>query len=169
MSFLNKYKKQFDDAKNKYIPSETQKPDSHPSPQPPAAPTESLTPAVPPGWAAQWDPTAARWTYTDSSTGKTQSEHPDPANYGGQSMPPGGPVLEKDGKPKKDEKGMLIGAAGGLATGAFGKMLIGKAKKKALKQAGMGGHSKHGGGHGGHGGHGGGEGSGSSSSGSDSD
>lgn len=51
-------------------------------------------------------------------------------------MPPGGPVLEKDGQPKKDKNGMLIGAAGGLATGAFGKMLIGKAKKKALKQAG---------------------------------
>ena len=51
-------------------------------------------------------------------------------------MPPGGPVLEKDGKPKNDTYGMLIGAAGGLATGAFGKKLIGKAKKKALKQAG---------------------------------
>ena len=45
-------------------------------------------------------------------------------------------MLEKDGKPKKDKNGMLVGAAGGLATGAFGKMLIGKAKKKALKQAG---------------------------------
>lgn len=45
-------------------------------------------------------------------------------------------MLEKDGQPKKDKNGMLIGAAGGLATGAFGKMLIGKAKKKALKQAG---------------------------------
>ena len=50
-------------------------------------------------------------------------------------MPPGGPVVE-DGKPKKDKNGMLIGAAGGLATGAFGKKLMGKAKKKALKQAG---------------------------------
>lgn len=45
-------------------------------------------------------------------------------------------MLEKDGKPKKDKDGMLIGAAGGLATGAFGKKLIGEAKKKAMKQAG---------------------------------
>lgn len=51
-------------------------------------------------------------------------------------MPPGGPVLDKDGKPKKDKNGMLIGAAGGLATGAFGAKLIGMAKKKALKSAG---------------------------------
>ena len=51
-------------------------------------------------------------------------------------MPPGGPVLEKDGKPKKDMNGMLVGAAGGLATGAFGKKLIGKAKKKAMKETG---------------------------------
>lgn len=51
-------------------------------------------------------------------------------------MPPGGPVLEKDGQPKKNKNGMLIGAAGGLATGAFGKKLMGHAKKKAMKQAG---------------------------------
>lgn len=97
---------------------------------------QNLTPAVPPGWTAQWDPHNNHWTYHEQSTGRTQPEHPDPANYGGQSMPPGGPVLEKDGKPKKDKNGMLIGAAGGLATGAFGKKLMGHAKKKAMKQAG---------------------------------
>lgn len=118
---------------------------------------QNLTPAVPPGWTASWDAPQNRWTYHELSTGRSQPEHPDPANYAGQSMPPGGPVLEKDGKPKKDKNGMLIGAAGGLATGAFGKKLMGHAKKKAMKQAGMGGHKSHGGhgGHGSHGGHGG--------------
>ena len=51
-------------------------------------------------------------------------------------MPPGGPVLDKDGKPKKNEKGLLIGAAGGVAGGVLGKKLMDKAKKKALKKAG---------------------------------
>lgn len=92
---------------------------------------QHLTPAVPPGWAATWDAPNNRWTYLEQSTGRTQIEHPDPANYGGQSMPPGGPVLDKDGKPKKDKNGLLIGAAGGLATGAFGAKLMGLAKKKA--------------------------------------
>ncbi|KAL9598428.1 MAG: hypothetical protein Q9219_004518 [cf. Caloplaca sp. 3 TL-2023] len=163
MSFLKKYKKQFEDAKEKYMPEE-KKPEATPAPSSEHAPTgptpdqQNLTPAVPPGWTATWDPAQTHWVYHEQATGRTQFEHPDPANYGGQSMPPGGPVLEKDGKPKKDRNGMLIGAAGGLATGAFGKKLMGHAKKKAMKQAGLGGHSSHGHhghhGHGGHGGHG---------------
>ncbi|KAL8823807.1 MAG: hypothetical protein Q9170_008313, partial [Blastenia crenularia] len=170
MSFLKKYKRQFEDAKDKYMPEEkkpegiitrpktlnyllnslyqnnivyqtitaSEPPSSEHAP-PSAAPEQqqNLTPAVPPGWTASWDATKNHWTYHEQSTGKTQTEHPDPANYGGQSMPPGGPVLEKDGQPKKDKNGMLIGAAGGLATGAFGKKLLGHAKKKALKQAGL--------------------------------
>ncbi|KAL8797612.1 MAG: hypothetical protein Q9182_007175, partial [Xanthomendoza sp. 2 TL-2023] len=142
MSFLKKYQKQFDDAKKKYMPDDSKKDEAHQNPtttsstshQPPPE-QQNLTPAVPPGWTATWDPTAAHWTYHNTTTGQTQSQHPDPANYGGQSMPPGGPVLEKDGKPKKDKNGMLIGAAGGLATGAFGAKLVGMAKKKALKSA----------------------------------
>ncbi|KAL8708812.1 MAG: hypothetical protein Q9220_006373 [cf. Caloplaca sp. 1 TL-2023] len=173
MSFLKKYKKQFEDAKEKYMPEEKKAeekaaPSSEHAPSSAAVPeqTQNLTPAVPPGWTANWDTSQNHWTYHEQATGKTQLEHPDPANYAGQSMPPGGPVLEKDGKPKKDKNGMLIGAAGGLATGAFGKKLMGHAKKKAMKQAGMGGHKSHGG-HGG--GHGGGESGSESSSGGGSD
>lgn len=112
----------------------TLNPQHHDSPNPPAehtgapppAGSQNLTPAVPPPWTTSWDPAASHWTYHNPTTGQTQLEHPDPANYAGQSMPPGGPVLEKDGKPKKDHNGMLIGAAGGLATGVFGKSLGGK-------------------------------------------
>ncbi|KAL8948448.1 MAG: hypothetical protein Q9222_005368 [Ikaeria aurantiellina] len=175
VSFLKKYKKQFEDAKDMYMPEE-KKAEEKAAPTSEHAPVpeqqQGLIPAVPPGWTANWDAHNNHWTYHEQATGKTQTEHPDPANYAGQSMPPGGPVLEKDGKPKRDKNGMLIGAAGGLATGAFGKKLMGHAKKKAMKQAGMGGHKSHGHGHGhGHGGgHGGGSGSGSSeSSSSDSD
>lgn len=42
-------------------------------------------------------------------------------------MPPGGPVLDKDGKPKKDKNGLLMGAAGGLAGGMLGKWAMKKA------------------------------------------
>ncbi|KAI9712593.1 MAG: hypothetical protein M1828_001659 [Chrysothrix sp. TS-e1954] len=152
MSFLKKYKKQFDSASekygvDKYMPKdkkeeEKEKPAASPIPE-----TAGLTPAVPPNWTATWSAEKSHWVYTDTTTGATQLTHPDPANYGGQSAPPGGPVLEADGKPKKDKEGMLIGAAGGLATGAFGKKLLGGAKKKAMKQAGMG-KAKHGGGSG---------------------
>ncbi|KAL8654435.1 MAG: hypothetical protein Q9210_001503 [Variospora velana] len=173
MSFLKKYKKQFEDAKGKYMPEEKKTEDYAPTGSTPEQ--QHLTPAVPPGWVATWDAPNNRWTYLEQPTGRTQIEHPDPANYGGQSMPPGGPVLDKDGKPKKDKNGLLIGAAGGLATGAFGAKLMGLAKKKAgslslpLPSDRMGGHSSHGhdshghgshghgshghGGHGGHGGH----------------
>ena len=51
-------------------------------------------------------------------------------------MPPGGPVVEKDSKPKKDANGIQIGAISRLTTSAFGKKLLGKAKEKALKEAG---------------------------------
>ncbi|KAL8857689.1 MAG: hypothetical protein Q9178_005724 [Gyalolechia marmorata] len=127
MSFLKKYKTQFDDAKKKYLPDESKKEQEHapqygdPS-QPPTA-----TPAVPPNWTATWDPTQSHWTYHNATTGQTQTTHPDPVNYGGQTMPPGGPVLDKDGKPKKDKNGLLIGAAGGLAGGMLGKWAMKKA------------------------------------------
>ncbi|KAI4138569.1 MAG: hypothetical protein LQ341_004610 [Variospora aurantia] len=134
MSFLKKYKKQFEDAKGKYMPEEKKTEAQTGSDYAPTGSTpgqQHLTPAVPPGWAATWDAPNNRWTYLEQSTGRTQIEHPDPANYGGQFMPPGGPVLDKDGKPKEDKNGPLAGAAGGLATGAFGAKLMGLAKKKA--------------------------------------
>ncbi|KAL8767767.1 MAG: hypothetical protein Q9209_005853 [Squamulea sp. 1 TL-2023] len=148
MSFLKKYKTQFDDAKKKYMPKEEGQ-HSDPSHQQQQQ-QNNLTPAVPPGWTVMSDPTTSQWTYHNTATGQTQTNHPDPANYGGQSMPPGGPVLDKDGKPKKDKNGLLIGAAGGLAGGMLGKW--------AMKKAGLGGshgHGSHGHGHGSHGHHGG--------------
>ncbi|KAL8851859.1 MAG: hypothetical protein Q9221_003285 [Calogaya cf. arnoldii] len=200
MSFLKKYKSQFDDAKKKYMPKEDahnqnayhsdQPPQSHqygdPSQQssqqypqqqypqqqqppqqygqqqygqeqygqeqygqqqygqqqygqqqyppqqypPPQYPQQqnNQVPAVPPGWTPNWDPTHSQWTYYNAATGQTQTTHPDSANYGGDSMPPGGPVLGPDGKPKKDKNGLLMGgAAGGLAGGMLGKWAMKKA------------------------------------------
>ncbi|CAO1601949.1 hypothetical protein XANCAGTX0491_005587 [Xanthoria calcicola] len=165
MSFLKKYKSQFDDAKKKYMPKEegnyspsplfrtattylTHARIAHSQPahadQPPQSyqygdPSQqqqplqnnnnnnNLTPAVPPGWTPIWDPHSSQWTYQNAATGQTQTAHPDPANYGGQAMPPGGPVLDKDGKPKKDKSGLLMGAAGGVAGGMLGKWALKKA------------------------------------------
>ncbi len=47
-------------------------------------------------------------------------------------MPPGGPVLDQDGKPKKDKNGLLIGAAGGLAGGMLGKWAMKKAGESCI-------------------------------------
>ncbi|KAI4111253.1 MAG: hypothetical protein LQ339_000714 [Xanthoria mediterranea] len=140
MSFLKKYKSQFDDAKKKYMPKE----EAHPQPayayqSQYGDPSQqqylsqnnnnnnNLTPAVPPGWTPIWDPHSSQWTYQNAATGQTQTAHPDLANYGGQAMPPGGPVLDKDGKPKKDKNGLLMGAAGGVAGGMLGKWALKKA------------------------------------------
>ncbi|KAI4268713.1 MAG: hypothetical protein L6R38_007742 [Xanthoria sp. 2 TBL-2021] len=139
MSFLKKYKSQFDDAKKKYMPkeeahSQNAYSDQHPQSHQYGDPSQqhlqqnnNLTPAVPPGWTPIWDPNYSQWTYHNAATGQIQTAHPDPTNYGGQSMPPGGPVLDKDGKPKKDKNGLLMGAAGGLAGGMLGKWAMKKA------------------------------------------
>ncbi|KAL8672669.1 MAG: hypothetical protein Q9168_002875 [Polycauliona sp. 1 TL-2023] len=134
MSFLKKYKTQFDDAKKKYMPDEkahdqnaayaehaTQ---SHQHGEP------SQQPYQQPSGQQHQQPDQQPYQQPHDQQYQQQNQAQNPQQNHEQqhhNQAPAVPVADHDAKPKKNKNAMLMGAGGGLAGGMLGKWAMKKA------------------------------------------